>query len=61
MNMNMEKQARKPRSRTPVKIIVQHEFVGEKSLSDAFVPVIVEDLRRKLEPARTLDTLPESA
>lgn len=53
--MNHMKQPRKPSPRTPVRIVVGQEFVGDKSISEAFIPVIVEDIRRKAEQARTFD------
>jgi len=50
---------RKPR--TPVKVIVEREFIGDKTLTEAFIPVIYEDLRRKAEQARTFDRRQDSA
>ena len=44
----------KPRQR-PV-VIVQREYTGNRSVVDALVPVLLDDLRRKLEPPRTLDS-----
>lgn len=38
-----------------VQIIVKREFVGEKSLTDVFIPVIYEDIRKKLETGDTFD------
>lgn len=37
------------------KIIVERKFVGTQSVSDAFIPIIYEDLLKKLEQHRTLD------
>ena len=42
-----------PRQRPTV--IVQREYVGQRSVFDALVPILYDDLRRKLEPPRTLD------
>jgi len=44
----------KPRQRPTV--IVQREYVGNRSAVDAMVSIIFDDLRRKLEPPRTLDS-----
>jgi len=55
MNTAIEKQPRKPRQRTPVTVIVGREFVGDKTLAEVFIPVILEDLRRKAEQRRTFD------
>lgn len=55
MNATTEKQTRKPRQRPPVTVIIEHEFIGDKTLTEAFIPVILEDLRRKAEQPRTFD------
>lgn len=39
----------------PVTVIIQHEFVSTQSLLEAFIPVIYEDIRRKLETGHTID------
>jgi hypothetical protein len=44
----------KPRQRPTV--IVRREYTGSRSAVDALVPVLLDDLRRKLEPPRTLDS-----
>jgi len=61
MNTSASKQTRKPRARTPVTVIVEREFVGDKTVSEALMPVILEDLRRKADELRTLDNPPDSA
>ena len=61
MNTTHEQPTRKPRSQTPVTVIVEREFVGDKTVSEALVPVIFEDLRRKADELRTLDNPPDSA
>ncbi len=38
-----------------VQIIVKREFVGEKSLTDVFIPIIYDDIRKKLENGDTFD------
>jgi hypothetical protein len=55
MNNSEQVKRRKPRAHQPVTVIVEHEFVGDKTLVEAFIPVLVEDLRRKAEQPRTLD------
>ena len=44
----------KPRQKPTV--IVQREYTGSRSVLDALLPVLLDDLRRKLEPPRTLDS-----
>lgn len=38
-----------------VKIIVEREFVGKQSISDAFIPIIYEDIRSSVEQNPTFD------
>ena len=38
-----------------VKINIQRKFIGLQSLTDVFIPVIYEDICRKLEDSRTID------
>ena len=53
MNATTQKKPRKPRQ--PVTVIVAQEFIGDKTLAEAFIPVIFEDLRRKADQNRTID------
>lgn len=39
-----------------VEIIVNHEFIGAKSLTEVIVPVIIDDICRKLKDGCTIDT-----
>jgi len=55
MNTAIEKPPRKPRRGKSVTVIVGREFIGDKTLAEAFIPVILEDLRRKAEQCRTFD------
>ena len=55
MTNTARKQTRKPRARTSVILIVEREFVGDKTVTEALIPVIVDDLRRKVEQGRTFD------
>jgi len=44
------------KSRQRPQVVVCREYVGGRSAVDALIPVIYDDLRRKLEPPRTLDS-----
>lgn len=46
---------KKPRTRTSVTLKIEREFIGDKTLIEAIIPVIVEDLRLKAERIHTLD------
>jgi len=52
------KQTRKPRARAPVRVLVEREFVGDKTVTEALLPVILEDLRKRAEAICTLDNQP---
>ena len=39
-----------------VKMIVRREFVGTKSLTEAFIPIICDDIHKQMEQARTIDS-----
>jgi len=54
-------QTRKPRAGTPVVLIVERQFVGDKPMTEALIPIILEDLRQRMEQNRTFDQLRESA
>jgi len=59
MTNTARKQTRNPRARTPVTLIVAREFVGDKTVAEALIPIIVDDLRRKAEQGRTFDNGPD--
>ena len=42
--------------KAPVRLMVEREFIGTKSLGEAFVPIIVDDLNRKAAQVHTLDS-----
>ena len=42
--------------KAPVQVVVTHEFVGTKTVTDAFIPIIYEDIHRAVSGADTLDT-----
>lgn len=58
--MNDDKGQAKKKKRTalkaPVQVIVCHEFVGTKTVTDAFIPIIYEDIHKAVSGADTLDT-----
>ena len=58
--MNDDKGQAKKKKRTalkaPVQVVVRHEFVGIKTVTDAFIPIIYEDIHRAVSGADTLDT-----
>lgn len=47
---------RRSRKKAPVQMIVTHEFVGTKTVTDAFIPIIYEDIHKAVSGADTLDT-----
>jgi hypothetical protein len=61
MNTTLEKSARKPRPKTPVTVIVEREFVGERPFEEIVLPVLFDDIRRKAEQIRTLDNRRDTA
>lgn len=42
--------------KAPVQMVVTHEFVGTKTVTDAFIPIIYEDIHKTVSGADTLDT-----
>ena len=46
---------RKPRTRLPVKINISRYFIGNKTIAEAFIPVIVDSLQQKQSEIRTFD------
>ena len=38
-----------------VQIVVKHEFTGSQSLSDAFIPIIYDNIRKQAEQLDTID------
>lgn len=55
MTDTTDKKASKSGKQTAVNVIVKREFVGDKTMLETIIPVIIEDLRRKAEQIRTLD------
>lgn len=44
------------RKKAPVQMVVRREFVGTQTITDAFIPIIYEDIRREITKADTFDT-----
>ena len=39
----------------PVQVIISREYVGTQTIADAFIPIISEDIRRKIAEGDTFD------
>jgi len=61
MKTSIENRSRKPRENPVVKVIVERDFIGGKALTDAFIPVITEDLKKRAEQSRTFDSADDSS
>ena len=59
LNMGEDKTANKKRkrivARQPVQMIVSREYVGTQTVAEAFIPIISEDIRRKIAEDDTFD------
>ena len=59
LNMGEDKKANKKRkrivARQPVQMIVSREYVGTQTVAEAFIPIISEDIRRKIAEGDTFD------
>ena len=59
LSMGEDKKANKKRkcivARQPVQMIVSHEYVGTQTVAEAFIPIISEDIRRKIAESDTFD------
>ena len=59
LNMGEDKIANKKRkrivARQPVQMIVSREYVGTQTIAEAFIPIISEDIRRKIAKDGTFD------
>ena len=42
-------------ARQPVQMIVSREYVGTQTVAEAFIPIISEDIRRKIAEGDTFD------
>jgi hypothetical protein len=61
MNIAVETPTRKPCTKKSVIVLVEREFMGDKTLEEIMLPIIIEDLRRKAEQNRSFDTQPNTA
>ena len=59
LSMGEDKKATKKRKRIvagqPVQMIVSREYVGTQTVAEAFIPIISEDIRRKIAEGDTFD------
>ena len=51
-----EKKRNRISPKAPVQMVVRREFVGTQTITDAFIPIIYEDIRREITEADTFDT-----
>ena len=42
-------------ARQPVQMIISREYVGTQTVAEAFIPIISEDIRRKIAEGDTFD------
>jgi len=59
LSMGEDKKADKKRKRivpkAPVQMIISREYVGTQTVTEAFIPIISEDIRRKIAEGDTFD------
>ena len=59
LSMGEDKKADKKRkrivARQPVQMIVSREYVGTQTVAEVFIPIISEDIRRKIAEGDTFD------
>ena len=59
LSMGEDKKANKKRkrivARQPVQMIVSREYIGTQTVAEAFIPIISEDIRRKIAEGDTFD------
>ena len=59
LNMGEDKKANKKRkrivARQPVQMIVSREYVGTQTVAEAFIPIISEDIRKRITENDTFD------
>ena len=57
--MGEDKRANKKRkrivARQPVQMIISREYVGTQTVAEVFIPIISEDIRRKIAEGDTFD------
>lgn len=47
--------------KAPVQMIISREYVGTQTVSEAFIPIISEDIRREIAESDTFDNKDLSA
>ena len=47
--------SKKDTDKKQIKIVVKSECVGSQSVSDAFIPIVFEDISKAVNQARTFD------
>ena len=59
MGKGEDKKADKKRkrivARQPVQMIISREYVGTQTVTEAFIPIISEDIRKKIAEGDTFD------
>ena len=59
LNMGEDKKANKKKkhivARQPVQMIVSREYVGTQTVAEAFIPIISEDIRKRITENDTFD------
>ncbi len=59
LSMGEDKKVNKKRkrivARQPVQMIISREYVGTQTVAEAFIPIISEDIRRKIAESDTFD------
>ena len=59
LSMGEDKKTDKKRKRVvpkaPVQMIVSREYVGTQTVTEAFIPIISEDIRKKIAEGDTFD------
>lgn len=45
----------------PYRIYIDREFIGDSDVTEVMLPIIADDIRRRLQSGRTFDTEAQSA
>lgn len=54
---SISKKKKRITAKNSVRIIVQSEFIGTKSIAEAFTPIIYDDIQKRMVQADTIDKL----
>ncbi len=57
----VDKKRKRIVAKQPVQMIVSREYVGTQTVAEAFIPIISEDIRRKIAEDDTFDNEDMSA